>query len=64
MEQYYRIVLELYKRALQGSLETEAIDAAQILLAKEITRVHISGDSDIELLQLSEDLSNLKFQTL
>ena len=38
MEQFYRIVLELYKQALQGSLRAEAVEATQVLLAKEITK--------------------------
>lgn len=64
MEQFYRIVLELYKEAIQGSLRAEAVDAAQILLAKEITRAHVMGESDMELQQLSSDIANLKFQML
>lgn len=38
MEQFYKIVLELYKQALQGSLGTEVVEATQVLLAKEITK--------------------------
>lgn len=64
MEQFYRIVLELYKQALQGSLRNEAVEAAQIVLAKEITRAHVMGESDMELQQLSSDVRTLKFQVL
>lgn len=64
MEQFYRIVLELYKEAVQGSLRGEAVDAAQVLLAKEITKAHVMGESDMELQQLSSDVANLKFQML
>lgn len=64
MEQFYRIVMELYKQALQGSLRTEAVEATQVLLAKEITKAHVMGESDMELQQLSTDVRNLKFQVL
>ncbi|MBQ0081131.1 MAG: hypothetical protein KBS95_06265 [Alistipes sp.] len=64
MEQFYRIVLELYKQALQGNLKKEAVEAAQVLLAKEITKAHVMGESDIELEKLSTDVRELKFQML
>ncbi len=64
MEQFYRIVLELYKQALQGSLRNDAVEAAQIVLAKEITRAHVMGESDMELQQLSSDVRTLKFKVL
>lgn len=64
MEQFYRIVLELYKEALGGSLREEAVGAAQKLLAQEITKARIMGESDLELAQLAEDVRNLKFQVL
>lgn len=64
MEEFYRIVLELYKQALQGSLREEAVQAVQVALAKEITRAHIMGESDMVLQQLSTDVRNLKFQVL
>jgi len=64
MEQFYRIVLELYKEALQGSLRDEAITAAQQVLAQAIVKAHILGESDIELQQLSIDVKNLRFQAL